>query len=144
MDLAGLAARPLEMGFDRKHVEQKFGGREGMINGHLAKLLAFDAPEATRVVWTKEVRNHLSYRAKIRIKGHGTLPERFLRRWLYADPFEDNGAGYASAFVEMHAEEDRRNAASTTDVAERVRLFRDAAAPRLAASDAPRELVEAL
>jgi hypothetical protein len=135
-----------DMAFERKIAEQKVRGREETINEHLVKLLAFDAGEALRASWRKELaRKHLVFLAALRLKpGRRPLPRRDWYAWLYADPFEGNEEGYARALIGLHANEYPRNSRSPADIAAAIDGFHTALAQRLAAGDPGLDLIERL
>ncbi len=144
MPVAEISQPSPEMAFTRPIAEQKFRAREETINEHLVKLLAFEVVETTQAVWKKELKNHLSYLAKIRIKTQGLVPERFVRNWLYADPFDENEVPYVSGFIEMHADDYVRNDKTPQAIAERIKEFWGEAAPAIAKGSSPRDLVDRL
>lgn len=136
----------LEMAFDRATVAAKVRAREETINEHLAKLLAFEATPQTRAFWRKELaRKHFALLAAMRLKpGNRPVPAEDLRAWLYAEPFEGNEIGYTTALVRMSEDELPRNPRPIPEIAEALRRFHDALAPRLAAGDAAEDLLAAL
>ena len=134
----------LEMSFDRKIVEQKFRAREETINEHLVKLFAFDVEERTRIVWKKEIRNHILYLSSLRIKSQKHIPAKTIMTWLYSDPFEGNEIAYVSSFVRMHDEDYARNQISVKDVGDHIRAFWNNVVPALSSGNPASEIVAAL
>jgi hypothetical protein len=127
----------IEMAFDRATVAAKVRGREETINGHLVKLLAFDAAPETRAFWRKELaRKHFALLAAMRLKpGNRRVSGTDFRDWLYAEPFEGNELGYTAALIRMNEDELRRNARRADEVAAALHDFHAALAPLLAAGD---------
>jgi hypothetical protein len=135
-----------EIAFERKLVEQKARGREETVNEHLAKLLAFEVPPELRASWKRElVRKHLLTLAAYRMKpGRRLIPRRDWWAWLYADPFEGNEDGYASALIAQHEDAYPRNGRSPAEVAATIRDLHASLAERLARGDPGADLVERL
>ncbi|MDP4022799.1 hypothetical protein Q8W71_09215 [Methylobacterium sp. NEAU 140] len=131
-----------EMAFPRALVAQKARGREETVNEHLVKLLAFDVPEATRAVWRKELARHFRFLAALRVKpGASRIPARDWWTWLYADPFEDNEAGYTAGLIALNADDFARNGRGVDAVADRIRAFHAAMILRLEAGEAGEDLI---
>jgi hypothetical protein len=138
--------RPTTVAFERKLAELKVRGREETINEHLAKLLAFDVLPDLRESWKRELlRKHLLTLAAFRLKPEARLiPQRDWWRWPYADPFEGNEAGYASALIARHEGEYPRNTRSAAEIASAIHDFHAGLAPLLARGEAGAGLLASL
>jgi hypothetical protein len=144
MRLSEIGIALLEMTFDRKIVEQKFRGREETMTEHLVKLLAFAAGEQTRVVWKKELRNHLIYLSGLRMRNKKPAPAITIWKWLYLDPIEGNETGVVQGYIMMHQDDYERNAATPQEIAERIREFYSVVSRNLAAGDPSSDTVASL
>ena len=133
-----------EMAFPRAIVAQKARGREETINEHLAELPAFDVPEETRAVWRKALTRHDRFLAALRAKpGASLIRARDWWAWLYADPFEDNEAGYAAGLIALNADDFARSRRGVEEVAGLIRAFHAAMVPRLERGEAGEDLIPA-
>jgi hypothetical protein len=134
----------LEMAYSRKKAEQIITGLERPLNRHLVKLIGFEAAEATRAVWKKEVKRWLREIAAIRLKPNiARLKEADLHDWLYDEPF--GGVELLNTrFLMEDAGEEFTARASAEVVAVRLRALHEALGPRLANGDAAGDLIDAL
>lgn len=134
----------IEMAVPRKKAEQQISGLEWPINLHLVKLLGFQAPEATRLAWKRELREWCGQIATLRIKpAHRTLPAATLLTWLYEERFEGSEVQNVTAMLALQ-QDFARNEASPEDVAARLRGFHDEASRILAQGQVPVALIQAL
>ena len=134
-----------EMSFDHPLVEAKFRGLERTISEHLVKLLAFDAPDHTRSVWKKEIRNHLLYLSRLRAKSNNKpIPAKSIWKWLYTDPFEHNEVGVVEGYVMMYEDDFKRNTLHHLQIAERIKSFYWTISQNLAKGDASPETINTL
>lgn len=132
------------MAVTRKKAEQQVSGLEWPLNLHLVKLLGFDAPEATRAVWKREVREWCTQVATLRIEpANRPLPARTLLAWLHDERFEGSAAQNVAAMLAL-PEGLRRNALPPEAVAARLHEFHAAACASLAAGQVPHDLIAAL
>lgn len=121
-----------DLAFPRQVAAAKARGREETINQHLIKLLAFDAPEATRALWRREIEGHLRFLSRMRLKpGARLISARQWREWLYAEPFEGNELGYVDALIQS-VDGFARNDRPVEDAHARLKTFHEQLAPALA------------
>lgn len=132
------------MAVTRKKAEQQVAGLEWPLNLHLVKLLGFDAPEATRQAWKREVREWCTQVATLRIKpANRPLPARTLLAWLHDERFQGSEAQNVAAMLAL-PEGLRRNGQTPEAVAARLHEFHVSACAALAAGQVPAELIAAL
>jgi hypothetical protein len=134
----------IEMAVPRKKAEQQVSGLEWPMNLHLVKLLGFQAPEATRQAWKRELRECCGQIATLRVKpANHSLPAATLLTWLYEERFEGSEVQNVTAMLALQ-QDFARNEASPEEVAARLRGFHDEASRILAQGQVPMALIQAL
>ena len=144
MDVLERDEARFEMAFPRAIVAQKARGREETINEHLVKLLAFEVPAETRAVWRKEIARHYRFLAALRVKpGASLIRCKDWWAWLYADPFENNEAGYTAGLIALNADDFSRNRRTVAEIAGLIRDFHAGMVLRLEAGEVETDLIPA-
>jgi hypothetical protein len=134
----------IEMAVPRKKAEQQVSGLEWPMNLHLVKLLGFEAPEATRQAWKRELREWCGQIATLRIKpANRTLPAATLMTWLHDERFEGSEVQNVGAMLALQTDF-ARNTASAEDIATSLRDFHAEATRSLAQGQVPVALIQAL
>ena len=101
----------IEMAVPRKKAEQQVSGLEWPMDQHLVKLLGLDAPDVTRAVWKRELREWCGQIATLRIKpANRTLPFATLMTRLHDERFEGSEIQNVSAMLALQTELARNDA----------------------------------
>jgi hypothetical protein len=133
-----------EMAVTANKAERQVGGLEWPINQHLVKLLALDAPDATRAAWKRELREWFGQIATLRIKPSARrLPAHTLFGWIYDERFGGSEVQNVTAMLALH-DDMPRNARTAEEVADALLAFHAEAARLLASGQIPTALIAAL
>jgi hypothetical protein len=133
-----------ELAVTRKKAEQQVGGLEWPINRHLVKLLGFEAAEATREAWKRELREWFGQIATLRLKPAGRpLPAHTVFGWLYDERFGGSEVQNVSAMLAL-SDDMPRNTRTPEQMADALLAFHAEASRLLAQGQMPAALISAL